>query len=94
MLLFLKLTSAVEESVSCRDGSRGDVCDGPTVRIRTTKTKVEPAMRCYERELPDLCAPLNCRFHEKGTECMETVKVVNVSVTVVKHHLQAHFKLV
>ncbi|XP_059078912.1 uncharacterized protein LOC131877317 isoform X2 [Tigriopus californicus] len=37
-------------------------------------------MNCYERDLEPLCAPVNCRFQSQGSDCVETIKTVNVTL--------------
>ena len=73
-------SAVIEASTGARE------CRGAQVRVRSTRTDIETTMDCYERELEPLCAPVNCRFEERGSECMDTVKVINVSTTLLSSH--------
>ncbi len=83
-----QLVPTVEETDECRgveipssaDGSPAR-CAGETARVRITRTRMETNMRCYEKDLEPLCAPLNCRFEDRGSECMETEKDVEVTLS-------------
>ncbi len=37
-------------------------CAGDKVKLRVSRTKLEPNMRCYEKNVEPICAPLNCRY--------------------------------
>ena len=87
-----KVTEEIGEDIICSKesdsnkvisnlvGDRVTACEGEAVRIRTRSQNLDSSMRCYERELDgqSLCAPVNCRFEEQGSACMETLKIINV----------------